>query len=193
MINYISGTITELEPTCATLDVAGIGYDVNITLLNYSRLHLNEGCKMYVHEIIREDAHLLYGFLTVEERAMFRLLTGVSGVGASTARLILSSLNVAELQSVIASGDERSLKAVKGVGAKTAQRIIVDLKDKINIAEGALINQPMAGNRNYDEALTALVTLGFTQQQSQKVLKKIYADFPDISLENAIRTALKML
>lgn len=193
MIDYISGVVAELEPALVVIDCGGVGFEINITLVDYPELQGRERVKLYVHEVIREDARQLYGFLTRESRIMFRLLIGVSGVGPNTGRLIMSSLGVAELESVISGGDERQLKAVKGVGAKTAQRIIVDLKDKINGVSGALIEQSQPAGGDFDEALAALVTLGFTRQQSQKVLKKIYTDYPGSSLENAIRMALKML
>jgi Holliday junction DNA helicase RuvA len=146
-----------------------------------------------VHESIREDAHVLFGFLTREARVMFRLLIGVSGVGPNTARLILSSLTVADLQAAIASENDSMLKAVKGIGGKTAQRIIVDLKDKIKATELPLNTNMTTDSHAYEETLAALVTLGFTQQASQKVLKKIFSDNPAISLEQAIKQALKQL
>lgn len=194
MIEYIRGEIVEIEPTVAVIENCGIGYEVNITLIDYPKLEENrDACKLYIHEIIREDAHTLYGFLTKEARSMFRMLIGVNGVGAGTARLILSSMSVYNLEKAITECDENSFKSVKGVGAKTAQRIILDLKDKIKVITGTLIEQSGEAFTNYEEALAALVTLGFTQQASQKALKKIFSDYPTASLENAIKMALKMM
>lgn len=192
MIDYLKGNIAELTPTYAVIDCHGVGYEVNINLLDFSILKDAAETKLYVHESIREDAHVLFGFLTKAGREMFRLLIGVSGVGPNTARLIMSSLGVADLQKVITSGDERSLKAVKGIGARTAQRIIVDLKDKINIEGDSLITSKPT-TPYFDDSLAALVMLGFTAQQSQKVLHKLFDANPSLTTENAIKQALTML
>lgn len=192
MIDYLKGELTEITPTYAVVECNSIGYEVNINLIDYAVLKEMGECKIYVHEAIREDAHLLYGFLTKSGRDIFRLLIGVSGVGPNTARLIMSSLEVAALQSVITQGDERSLKGVKGVGAKTAQRIIVDLRDKIKADEETLITSKVS-NEAYDDSLAALVMLGFTAQQSNKVLKKLFAADPGLTTEKAIKQALTML
>ncbi len=193
MIEYIKGTVAYLEPTIAVIEAHGVGYELNISLIDYTSLQGMAEAKLYVHESIREDAHVLFGFLTREARAMFRLLIGVSGVGPNTARLILSSLTVADLQGAIASENDSMLKAVKGIGGKTAQRIIVDLKDKIKATEIPLNTNMTSDSHAYEETLAALVTLGFTQQASQKVLKKIFSENPAISLEQAIKQALKQL
>lgn len=192
MIDYLKGTLAEVNPTYAVVECNGVGYEVNINLIDYVVLKGLNDCKIYVHEAIREDAHLLYGFLTKSGRELFRLLIGVSGVGPNTARLIMSALEVGQLQEVITQGDERSLKGVKGVGAKTAQRIIVDLKDKIK-ADGETLNTSKLSTESYDDSLAALVMLGFTAQQSNKVLKKIFADNPSLTTEMAIKQALAML
>lgn len=193
MIDYIKGSIAELTPTYAVIDCSGIGYEVNISLIDYSAMTDMQSAKLYVHESIREDAHVLFGFLTRQSRQLFRLLIGVSGVGPNTARLILSAYNTEQLEVAIASGDEHILKSVKGIGGKTAQRIIVDLKDKIKPeAESLNINVQSAGE-NYDDALAALMMLGFNRVQSQKALKKLFTANSALATEDAIKQALAML
>lgn len=192
MIEYLKGNVAELTPTYAVIDVAGVGYEVNITLNSYEQLQGKEQCLVLVHEIIRDDAHLLFGFVTRQERDLFRLLISVSGVGANTARLILSSVPPAELVQVIARGQEQRLKSVKGVGAKTAQRIIVDLRDKIKGGDDTLISQPTYRADIYDETLAALVMLGFAKPASQKVLQRLFAESPSLTAEQAIKKALTM-
>ena len=193
MIDYIKGELTDLTPTYAVVEAAGVGYELNITLPAYAELEGKQQVKLLVHEVIREDAHLLFGFISESERVLFRLLIGVSGVGANTARVILSSIPVAELEQVIMSGDHSRLKNVKGIGVKTAQRIIVDLKDKIKPSGDTLIIQPSVKSEAFDEALAALVMLGFTRQQSQKVLNKLFDADPALRVEKAIKQALAML
>lgn len=193
MISYIQGKIAELTPAYTIIENNGIGYELNISLTTYSALENLQQCKLFVHEVIREDAHLLFGFSSQNERAIFRELIGVSGVGANTARVILSSIPPAELQHVISSGDERRLKSVKGVGAKTAQRIIVDLRDKIKPSEDTLSIQAAPQNEAYDEAMAALLMLGFAKPQTVKVLTRLFKDEPTLRVEQAIKKALTML
>lgn len=189
---YINGYPAEVTPTYAVLDCNGLGYEINITLIDYPEISTSEKVKLFIHESIREDAHLLFGFLTRRSRELFRLLIGVSGVGPNTARLILSSLTTDQLESAIASGHDAALKAVKGIGGKTAQRIIVDLKDKIKASEQAFITSMPAGE-SFDDSVAALVMLGFSSMQSRKVLQKIFSETPGIATEAAIRQALTML
>lgn len=194
MIEYIKGNIAGLTPTYAIIDNNGIGYFVNISLYTFTALQNAQSATVYIYEAIREDAHTLFGFTEKNEREMFLLLISVSGVGPNSARMILSSLSPTELQTAIATSNVGALKAVKGIGAKTAQRIIVDLKDKIKATSDSLLDiQVPANNEVYDEALAALVMLGFSQQASQKVLKKLLSESQGLSVEKVIKQALKMM
>lgn len=195
MLDYIKGTIEEATPAYVVLDNRGMGYMLNISLTTYEILQrAGRGeVKVYVYEAIREDAHVLYGFAEKRERELFELLISVSGVGTNTARMILSSLPPQELESAIASGNATSLKSVKGVGAKTAQRIIVDLKDKINVVGTSLIDKVPMSNEVYEEAMAALTMLGFTKQATQKVLNSLFKENPAMKVEEAIKKALKQL
>lgn len=193
MIEYIKGEIAEITPTYTVIDNNGIGYFVNISLNTYTSLQNSKNATIYIYEAIREDAHILYGFHNKHEREMFMLLISVSGVGPNSARMILSSLSPSELETAIATSGVAALKAVKGIGAKTAQRIIVDLKDKIKAPSDTLNIQVPANNEIFDEALAALVMLGFSQQASQKVLKKLLSDTQELNIENVIKKALKMM
>ena len=196
MIDYIKGSIVELNPAYVVIDNHGIGYMMNITLTTYDVLSKagNESeTLLFAYEVIREDAHTLYGFASKAEREAFLLLISVSGVGPNTARMVLSSMSVDEFSQAIAGNNVAMFKAVKGVGGKTAQRILVDLKDKIKVASDTLLDSDSAPSAVFDEALAALVMLGFTQQMSQKALKKLLKDNPDITVEEAIKKALKMM
>ena len=180
MIEYITGKISELTPASAVIECNGIGYFLNISLTTYSALSQNTATKLFVYESIREDAHVLFGFISRRERDLFLLLISVSGVGPNTARMILSSLSAPELEQVIVSENVNILKSVKGIGAKTAQRIIVDLKDKIKPGDNTL-NISMPQNQEVqDEAVAALVMLGFPQTASMKVVQKLLNESPTL-------------
>ena len=193
MIEYIKGEITEVTPTYAVVENNGIGYFVNISLYTYTELQNSRSSMLYIYESIREDAHVLYGFIDKHERELFLLLISVSGVGPNSARMIQSSLSPSELENSIATSNVNSLKSVKGIGAKTAERIIVDLKDKIKAPSDSLSIQIPANNEIFDEALAALVMLGFSQQASQKVLKKLLSTSQSLNVEDVIKKALKMM
>lgn len=199
MIEYIKGKLDETTPALAVIDCNGVGYGINISINTYSAIQGKQEVKLYIYEAIREDAYVLYGFATKEERELFLLLISVSGIGGNTARMILSALSPSELCNVISSGNEKLLKTVKGIGLRTAQRIIVDLKDKI-----ATINMPSTGNMGthavvtinneiYEEAVAALTMLGFAAAPSQKVTSAILQEEPDAPVERVIKLALKML
>lgn len=193
MIEFIKGEIAELTPTYIVIDTGGIGYMINITLTDYTALDGQKEARLLVHEAIREDAYVLYGFLSEQSRSLFRSLIGVSGVGANTARSILSAVPADRLEAAIMAGDHNLLKKIKGIGAKTAQRIIVDLKDKIKPSGETLNIQSVSTSDVFDEALTALIILGYTRQESQKALKKIFDADPTVNVDKALRQALNML
>ncbi len=194
MIDYIKGEITELNPTYAVVETAGIGYFINIALPVYSALNGQKNGKLYVYEVIREDAHSLFGFLNQADRQLFLMLISVSGIGANTARMIMSSYAVAEIQQMIATGNAVALSSIKGIGAKTAQRIIVDLKDKIiklNVISDVDLPQQQISGEVRDEAVSALVMLGFAANVSQKAVDGILKSQSDVSVEQLIKLALK--
>lgn len=197
MIDYIKGDIAELTPATVIIETAGVGYCIHISLPTFSVLQGRKEAKLFVYEVIREDAHLLYGFTNQAERQLFLLLISVSGVGANTARMIMSSYSAAEIQEMIATGNVTALNAIKGIGAKTAQRIIVDLKDKIMKVAGMESNEQLlfatAANPVKDEAVSALVMLGFAANASQKVIDSILKKEPTLKVEQLIKLALKML
>lgn len=194
MIEYIKGRITSLNPAAVVIETGGgIGYLLQISLPTFGKLENMNEATMLVHETIREDAWVLYGFIDESERELFRQLIGVSGVGASTARMILSALSADELGGIIASSDVKRLKSVKGVGAKTAERIIVDLRDKIKVTDVTLNMQTSVTIETFEEALAALTMLGFAAAQSRKVLKRLFESEPSLKVEAAIRKALPLM
>lgn len=200
MIDYIKGDLVELAPARMVIECGGIGYEVNISLNTYSAFNGQPSGKVYIYEVIREDAHLLYGFKEREERELFLLLISVSGVGANTARMILSSFSPADLVAVIAEDNEKALTAVKGIGLKTAQRILVDLRNKVKTVGYATSEASVLGRGASpadhpvrEEAVAALVMLGFVKAASQKVVAKILKDSPGLTVEQVIKAALRML
>lgn len=196
MIDYIKGEVAEISPTSATLETNGIGYQMNISLNTYGAINDKLSAKLYVYESIREDTYQLFGFMDKHERELFMMLISVSGVGPSTARVILSSLSSSELESAIASENATLLQTVKGIGAKTAQRIIVDLKDKIKFTDdsGTLVSpKGITLTNTGHEAVSALVMLGFVKNTSQKVVSKLIKETPSLPVEAIIKEALKRL
>jgi len=195
MIEYLKGEIVELSPARMVMECGGVGYELNISLTTFSAYNGQKQGKIYVFEVIREDAHLLFGFSGKEERELFLLLTSVSGVGPNTARMILSSLPPSELVQTIATNNEAALKAVKGIGLKTAQRILVDLKNKVKV-QGVVTEMIASGAGNgqvAEEAVAALVMLGFQKAASQKAVTSILRASPSIEVEKVIKEALRIL
>lgn len=196
MYEYISGKLAEVTPTYAIVEAAGVGYFINISLKTYSEIEHSAEARLYVHFIVREDQQSLFGFSTKIERELFRRLISVSGVGGNTARMILSTYTVRELQNIIATENAVLLKNVKGLGLKTAQKIIVELSGKM-LELGVDVMDTMAtapvNSAAYDEALAALQMLGFQKTASEKVLKGMFKDNPAIAVEEAVRAALKHL
>lgn len=197
MYEYISGAVAESTPTYAVIEAGGVGYFINISLKTYSDIEHEKESKLYVHFIVREDQQTLFGFSTKLERELFRQLISVSGVGGNTARMILSTYSPKELQSIIATENAVLLKNVKGLGLKTAQKIIVELSGKmLELGASDLMLPEVATTANnpiYDEAIAALSMLGFQKSASDKVLKAIFKETPSISVEEAIRAALKRM
>lgn len=194
MYEYLQGKLAEKNPAYAVIDCAGVGYYVNISLNTFSSIGKSENIRLFIHFIVREDAQILFGFHDVYEREVFRKLISVSGVGAMTARMILSSLTPDDVYEAIATGNVGALKAVKGIGAKSAQRIIVDLKDKLDKLAIDGDNLPFQHNTLKDEALSALIALGFSKQMAEKGLTKIFKSRPDIDkVEDLIKESLKVL
>ena len=193
MIDYIKGTITQFNPTFITLESGGIGYFINISVNTFSKLESKSEIKILIHEVIREDSHQLFGFADSAERDIFRLLISVTGVGANTARMMLSSISPEEIEKAILGSDVNILKSVKGIGLKTAQRIIVDLKDKLGKQSGSGEIFAFADNTKRDEALSALVMLGFAKSAVSKVMDKIVREEKNLTVEDMIKRALKNL
>ena len=193
MIDYIKGAVTQITPTFLTLETGGIGYFINISVTTFSKLEGKSEYKLLIHEVIREDSHQLFGFADGEERDIFRLLISVTGVGANTARMMLSSLSPAEIEKAILGSDVNILKSVKGIGLKTAQRIIVDLKDKLGKHAGSGEIFAFADNTKREEALSALVMLGFAKSTVSKILDKIVREESNLTVESMIKRALKNL
>ena len=201
MIDYVRGAVAELTPTTATIECAGVGYLCNISVNTYSALQGKTEGKLYVYEAIREDAWVLFGFATQDERNLFLLLISVSGVGGNTARTMLSSFSVAELAMVIMEGNERMLKTVKGLGTKTAQRVIVELKDKVSTLALGGGTSSMTANDDvatlnkevYNEAVDAMRALGFPPAPVSKVVRAIMKEDPSLPVEKVIKQALKMM
>jgi Holliday junction DNA helicase RuvA len=199
MIEYIKGELTELTPALATVEAAGVGYGLNISLNTFSAIQGKKEVKLYVHEAIREDAYQLYGFVNRKEREMFELLITVNGVGTNTARMMLSGMSVSELCNAISTGNAKLIQSIKGIGKMTAQRIIVDLRDKI-VALGIADEIPAGGqmaapvnNAVRDEAVAALTMLGFSPAPSQKVVVGILQQQPDAPVETVVKLALKQI
>lgn len=205
MIEYIQGELTELTPTLAVVEAGGVGYALNISLNTYTGVQGKKQARLYVHEVLvaggRDDSFTLYGFATRQERELYRMLISVSGVGANTARMMLSSMTPAELCDAIAGGNEKAIKSVKGIGLKTAQRVIVDLKDKIassGIASELHVSasgkeEPAVNSAVKEEAVSAMTMLGFSPAPAAKVVTAILTEQPDMAVEMVIKEALKRI
>jgi len=193
MITHIQGRIVEKNPTNIVIDCNGVGYTINISLHTFSQLPTEEHVRLYTHLQVREDSHTLYGFSSVVEREIFRLLISVSGVGASIARTMLSSLSPKQVMEAIAYNDLATIQSVKGIGSKTAQRVVLDLKDKILKVYGLDEVSTTSSNTSKNEALSALETLGFARKQAEKVCNTIVKQHPEATVETIIKLALKNL
>ncbi len=193
MIHHLSGRLVEKNPSFVVIECNGVGYHVNVSLSTYGKLGSEEQVKLLTHLAIRDDAHVLYGFADAGERELFRMLISVSGVGTSTAQVMLSSLNAEEIVNAIVQGDVNTLKGVKGIGAKTAQRVIIDLKDKLTKVEDSMEFSEGSHNTAKTEALSALASLGFDKSKAGKVLDKLLVANAEDSVEELIKKALKQL
>ncbi|CAM2808529.1 Holliday junction branch migration protein RuvA [Flavobacterium frigoris] len=193
MITHLQGKLVEKTPTEVVIDCGGVGYHVNISLHTYSLLPNADFIKLFTHLQIKEDAHTLFGFVEKSEREIFKMLLSVSGIGASIARTMLSSLDPKQITNAIASGDVVTIQSIKGIGSKTAQRVILDLKDKVLKLYDLDEVSMSQSNTNRDEALSALEVLGFVRKTSEKIIEKIVKEDPDASVESIIKKALKSL
>jgi len=193
MITHIEGKLVEKNPTDVVIDCNGMGYLLNISLHTFGQIPDKEHLKLYTYLQVKEDSHTLYGFSSKTEREIFKLLISVSGVGASIARTMLSSLNPEQVKDAIASGNVATIQSIKGIGAKTAQRVILDLKDKVLKVYGIDEVSLSQNNTNKSEALSALEVLGFNKKQSEKVIEKLLSQQPDLTVETLIKDALKNL
>lgn len=193
MIAHLQGKLVEKSPTQVIIDCGGVGYHVNISLHTYSLLPATDFIKLFTHLQIKEDAHTLFGFVEKSEREIFKLLLSVSGIGASIARTMLSSLDPKQITNAIASGDVVTIQSIKGIGSKTAQRVILDLKEKVLKLYDLDEVSMSQSNTNRDEALSALEVLGFVRKASEKIVEKIIKEVPDSSVEYIIKQALKNL
>jgi len=193
MYEYIKGIVTEISPAHLVIETNGVGYFMHISLNAYSLIGSKKDIKIFVHQIIREDSNSFYGFFDKPERDLFRKLISVSGVGANIARMMLSTMSPAEIVNAILLDDVNTLKSIKGIGPKSAQRIIIELKDKLNKNEAITEIIVTKHNRNSDEALSALVMLGFEKNQSSKILNKFSSKEPELTVEELVKRALKEL
>jgi len=193
MIAQINGKLIEKTPTYVVIDCSGVGYELKISLNTYSQIGQSENCLLFTHFVVREDAQLLYGFKETSERELFRLLISVSGVGSATAMMILSSLSPNETKGAILTGDVNTLKGVKGIGAKSAERIIIDLRDKIGKIDGEATISLVSNNTIKEEALSALIMLGFGKSPAEKALGKILSSGEELTVEELIKRTLKNL
>ncbi len=193
MFEYIKGTLQQRTPTYLILESENTGYLIHISLFTFSNLPESGEVKIYIHQVIREDAHLLFGFSSVVEREIFRLLISVSGIGSNTARMILSALSPDEVKQAIQTGSVLILKGIKGIGAKTAERLIVDLRDKVGKTSESVDFFDLSSNRIKEEALSALATLGFAKSSVAKIVDAIIAKNPELSVEELLREALQRL
>ena len=191
MIYYLKGVVQELTPTYAVVEVGGVGYYVSVSLNTSQKLHKDKECLLYTQQIIREDAHLLFGFYEKAEKEMFNLLISVNGVGAVSAMILLSSLDLAEISRAILSGNSGVLQKVKGIGAKTAERIIIDLRDKVQKFEFVEGETPLMDNKVKEEALSALEVLGIPRKTSEKIMDKVLKQAPETSTEELVKQVLK--
>mgnify|MGYP001269226262 FL=1 len=192
MITQINGKLIEKSPTSVVIDCHGVGYEINISLNTYSKIHQEENIKLYTHLIIKEDSHSLYGFFEKKERNLFKYLISVSGVGASTARMMLSSMSIIEIESSIITENFSKIQTIKGIGLKTAQRIVLELKDKITVSDDGYESSVIL-SKEINEAVSALEVLGYSKKQTTKIISVIVKDNPGINIESLIKKALNKL